>query len=126
MLASHLKAQLAAAAVFALMYFGAVVVATADPPAAELEIVVLLLNLDAYLACLLAGLFAAAMSSRSGLLAGLLTGSVCACLVAIYHFAFMPTAVISSDWHFWLASVVFAAIGGLLWELWRVYRKPAA
>ena len=86
----------------------------------------LLLNLDAYLACLLAGLFAAAMSSRSGLLAGLLTGIVGACLVAIYHFAFMPTAVISSDWHFWLASVVFGAIGGLLWELWRVYRKPAA
>ena len=118
MFKSHARAQFIAMLVFSVMYFGAVVVAIYGPArAVEGGWMAALLNVDAYLACVVAGYLAAAIIRRKGLVIGALSGLIAACLVGIYHFASGPSTAISSNWHFWSASVLLGGFGGLLWHL---------
>lgn len=120
MLKPRAKAQFLALLVFSVLYFGAVIVVALEPSLANVRLLGLLLNLDAYLACVVAGYLAAAITHDRGIIAGMLTGILAACLVAIYHFISGPAALMSSDWRFWLASVGFGSVGGLLWELRKI------
>lgn len=114
---SQPKAQMLALSVFGVMYFGAIAFIVYEPPTANGRLVVLLLNVDAYLACIVAGYLAAAVGRRQGPTAGALAGVIAACLVAIYHFSFGPGDVVINDWRFWTASVLLGSFGGLLWTL---------
>ncbi|HSN17348.1 MAG TPA: hypothetical protein VLV87_03980 [Gammaproteobacteria bacterium] len=114
----HAKAQVVAILAFSVMYFGAVFLAVHGPGgAARGGLISAFLNIDAYLASVVAGYLAAAMVRRRGVVIGALTGLLAACLVGIYHFASGPFTAISSDWHFWLASVLLGGCGGLIWHL---------
>lgn len=115
---SHAKAQFVAMLTFTVMYFGAVVVAIYVPvSAADGGLTFVLLDLDAYLACIVAGYLAAAMIRRWGAVAGALTGLLAACLVGIYHFTSGPLTSMPSDWHFWTASILLGGFGGVIWHL---------
>jgi len=114
---SHAKAQLVALSAFSAMYFGAIVFVFYERPMAETGILRLLLNLDAFLACIVAGYLAAAVSRRRGIKIGALTGLFAACLVGIYHFLFSPGTIVIDDWRFWTASILLGGFGGLLWSL---------
>lgn len=113
----HARALLAALIVFSVMYFGAIVLAVYEPAAAHGGLPRLLLNLDAYLACVVAGYLAAAVLRKRGAGIGLVAGLAAACLVALYHFSLGPAAVALDDWRFWLASVLLGGAGGLIWSL---------
>lgn len=117
MLKTHAKALLVSLAVFSTVYFGAIAITLYEPSIAKLSVVRLILNLDAYLTCVLAGYLAAAIARKRGAAFGALTGLLAAGLVAIYHFASGPSAVGSDDWRFWLASILSGGLGSLLWGL---------
>ena len=117
MLKTHAKAQFVAMLAFSAMYFGAVLVTLYEPAQAKHGALTALLNVDAYLACVVAGYLAAAMIRKRGVVIGALTGLLAACLVGIYHFASGPFTAVSSGWRFWAASILLGGLGGLIWEL---------
>jgi len=111
------KAQFASLVVFSIINFGAIAITIYEPSISKLGAVGLILNLDAYLACVLAGYLAAAIARKRGAVMGALAGLLALCVVTIYHLASGPSVAGSGDWRFWLASILSGSLGGVLWRL---------
>lgn len=113
----YIRALLVALIVFSAIYSSAVAFTFYEPAAAHAGLGRLLLNLDVYLACVVAGYVAAAMLRRRGTAVGIAVGLLAAGLIALYHLVSGPATLIVDDWRFWLISVVLSGCGGLLWSV---------
>ena len=101
---------------FIVLYFGPVTFTLYDPVPPGDHIAHALLNLDAYLAWVVAGYLAAMVIQKMNLITGAVVGLFAACLVALYHGLSEPALNVLTDWRFWLTGIFLGALGGFIWS----------
>lgn len=101
---------------FVILYFGPVIFTRFDPVPPGDRMARILLDLDAYLAWVVAGYLAAMVVQKMNLITGAIVGLMAACLVALYHGLSEPALNVLTDWRFWLTGILLGALGGLIFS----------